>query len=153
MLSRKAEDYLEAILNITETNGYAKIKHIAETLDVTPPSVIEMVKKLDKKGCVAYKKYDGVTLTENGRGIALVVKDRHDTLKAFLEIITVPENIADKDACTMEHELHSVTVKQIKNLVNFVQTSPGHPQWLEHFEAFCETGAHPCEEERRSKSK
>ena len=145
MLTRKAEDYLEAILNITEEKGYARIKNIAAALNVKPPSVIEMVKKLDKMRFVVYRKHDGITLTENGREIALIVKDRHDTLKAFLEIIKVPEKIAEKDACTMEHELDETTTKQIKNLVNFVKSAPEYPQWLRYFEQFCTTGKHPCE--------
>jgi len=95
MLTRKGEDYLEAILNITDDKGYSKIKDIAVTLGVKPPSVIEMVKKLDKMDFVVYRKYDGITLTEKGREIALIIKDRHDTLKAFLEIIKVPEKIAE----------------------------------------------------------
>lgn len=143
MLSRKAEDYLEAILNVSEAMGHAKIKYIAETLELTPPSVIEMVKKLDRDGFVTYRKYDGVTLTEKGREVAVVIKDRHDTLKAFLEIVNVPEEIADKDACTMEHELHAITTKQIKNLVNFVKKSPGCPIWIDRFRKFCENGEHP----------
>ncbi len=149
MLSRKAEDYLEAILNITEEKGHSRIKDIAVTMDVRPPSVIEMVKKLDKKKFVIYRKYDGVTLTERGREVALIIKDRHDTIKAFLKIISVPEQIAERDACTMEHELDSITTKQIKNLVNFVKTAPEYPQWLEHFGKFCMTGEHPCEGKER----
>ena len=149
MLSRKAEDYLEAILNVTEDKGYAKIKDIAAALSVTPPSVIEMVKKLDKKGFVVYRKYDGITLTDSGMEIASVIKDRHETIKAFLEIIDVPENVAEEDACTMEHELHTVTTKQIKNLVNFVKKAPEYPQWLDHFSEFCITGEHPCKEDKR----
>jgi len=144
MLSRKAEDYLEAILNITEEKGHARIKDIAITLGVRPPSVVEMVNRLDKKGMVEYRKYDGVKLTEEGGKIALIIKERHDIIKAFLEIINVPEKIADKDACTMEHELHAITTTQIKNLVIFVKDAPEYPQWLEHFNEFCTTGKHPC---------
>lgn len=149
MLSRKAEDYLEAILNVTEEKGYARIKDIAVALDIKPPSVVEMVKKLDKEKFIMYRKYDGVTLTGKGREIALIIKDRHDTIKGFLEIIKVPEKIAEKDACIIEHELNAITTKQIKNLVNFVKTAPEYPKWLEHFEKFCTTGKHPCEEKDR----
>ena len=144
MLSRKAEDYLEAILNITEEKGHARIKDIAITLGVRPPSVVEMVNRLDKKGMVEYRKYDGVKLTAEGGKIAVIIKERHDIIKAFLEIINVPEKIADKDACTMEHELHAITTTQIKNLVIFVKDAPEYPQWLEHFNEFCTTGKHPC---------
>lgn len=140
MLSRKAEDYLEAILNITDDKGYARIKDVAVSLDLRPPSVTEMVQKLDRLGYVVYRRYEGVTLTEKGRKIALVIKDRHQTLKAFLEIINIPGEIADKDACTMEHELNDITTKQIKNFVKFVETAPDSSQWLERFEMFCSTG-------------
>ena len=146
MLSRKAEDYLEAILNIVEKKGYSRVKDIASALDIKPPSVVEMLKRLNDMGLVEYRKYDGVTLTPKGREIASVVKDRHDTIKAFLEIIKVPEKIADKDACIIEHELEAKTIEQLKNFVRFVKSAPDYPQWLEHFETFCKTGVHPCEE-------
>jgi DtxR family Mn-dependent transcriptional regulator len=149
MLSRKAEDYLEAILNIAEKKGYTRIKDIALALGITPSSVVEMVKRLNDMDLVEYRKYDGVTLTPEGREIAKVVKDRHDTIRAFLEIIKVPKDIANKDACIIEHELEEKTIEQVKNLVNFVKSAPDYPQWLEHFEIFCETGEHPCAEEKR----
>lgn len=84
MLSRKAEDYLEAILNIAEEKGHVRIKDIAVTLGVRPPSVVEMVNRLDKKDLVEYRKYDGVSLTGEGRAIAIIVKERHDIIKTFL---------------------------------------------------------------------
>jgi DtxR family Mn-dependent transcriptional regulator len=149
MLSRKAEDYLEAILNIAEKKGYTRIKDIALALGITPSSVVEMVKRLNDMDLVEYRKYDGVTLTPEGREIAKVVKDRHDTIRAFLEIIKVPKDIANKDACIIEHELEEKTIEQVKNLVNFVKSAPDYPQWLEHFEIFCETGEHPCAEDKR----
>lgn len=149
MLSRKAEDYLEAILNITERKGYTRIKDIARALGITPPSVVEMVKRLSGMGLVEYRKYDGVTLTPKGEEIGRAVWGRHTTIRAFLEIIKVPEPIANKDACIIEHELEAKTIEQIKNLVEFVKSAPDYPQWLEHFEIFCETGVHPCDEEKR----
>jgi len=149
MLSRKAEDYLEAILNITEKKGYTKVKDIALALDIQPSSVVEMLKKLNDNGYVVYRKYDGVTLTQKGREIGSLVKDRHDTLKALLEILQVPEKIANKDACIMEHELETKTVEQLKNFVRFVKSAPDYPQWLQHFRTFCETGVHPCEADKQ----
>ncbi|MCW3132960.1 MAG: metal-dependent transcriptional regulator [Methanophagales archaeon] len=149
MLSRKGEDYLEAILNIAEKKGYARIKDIALALGVTPSSVVEMVKRLNDLGFVEYRKYDGVTLTPRGKEIGKAVWGRHTMIRAFLEIIKVPEKIANKDACIIEHELDPKTIEQVKNLVNFVQSAPDYPQWLEHFEIFCKTGVHPCDEGKR----
>ena len=147
-LSRKVEDYLEAIYTIAKEKGYARLKDVALALEVKPPSVVEMCKKLDDKGLLVYRKYDGVTLTPDGKEIGANVRGRHDAIKAFLEIIKVPEITADKDACTMEHELHPKTVEQIKNLVKFVETAPDRPEWLEHFKIFCETGKHPCKKDK-----
>ena len=116
-LTMKEEDYLEAILNISLVKGYAKSRDVAQELDVGPSSVGEMFGKLDKKGLVIYRKYEGVTLTEPGRIIAEQVKFRHDVLVEFLEMIGVPSKIADKDACFMEHELSTVTIQKIREFV------------------------------------
>ena len=145
MLSRKVEDYLEAILNITNEQGYARVKNVSIFLNVKPPSVVEMLKKLNHMGFVEHKKYEDIILTPKGYEIAIGVKDKHDTIKAFLEIIKVPVRIADKDACIIEHELDPITITQVKSLVEFVKTSPHHPEWLKHFEIFCDTRKHVCE--------
>ena len=150
MLSRKAEDYLEAILNITEEKGYTRTKDIAMALDIKPPSVVEMLKRLRDMGLVEYRRYEGARLTAKGTEIAQVVKERHETIRAFLEILQVPEKIADKDACIIEHELRPETIRQLKNFVRFVTSAPDYPQWLEHFETFCKTGEHPCEADTRA---
>ena len=151
MLTRKAEDYLETIYNISMQKGYVRIRDISTSLSVRPSSVIEMMKKLDERGLVIYKKYDGVKLTEKGKEIGKIVKDKHDAIKSFLEIIKVPKTIATKDACKMEHELHPKTIEQIGNLVRFVKTSPGNPEWLQHFQRFCDMGNTTTNQEKTKK--
>ncbi|MCR3884304.1 metal-dependent transcriptional regulator [Methanotrichaceae archaeon M04Ac] len=147
-LSRKAEDYLEAIYGISQEKGYARIRDISSELSIRPPSVVEMVKKLDGMGYVVHKKQEGVYLTPMGEEVGRVIKDRHETIKAFLVLIGVPGPVADKDACVMEHKLDPKTVEQIKNLVKFVEEGPDRPVWLDHFDAFCRTGEHVCESEK-----
>jgi DtxR family Mn-dependent transcriptional regulator len=135
-LSRKAEDYLEAILNVTLDKGYARTKDIAAALCVQPPTVVEMVKKLDQNGMITYRKYDGVTLTPAGRRIAEVIRDRHETLQSFLMMIRVPEQVASHDACIMEHELSPDTIEQIRAFVKFVREYHGDDRILRQFETF-----------------
>ncbi len=142
LYSRKLEDYLEAILVFTEKKGYARTKDIAVWLKVTPASVAEMFKKLDKEGLVTYRKYEGVTFTSKGEDVAKSVKRKHEILKEFLEIIHIPRDTADKDACVMEHHLHPKTIQQIKKFVDFVKNAPVSPKWLDHFKEFCKTGKH-----------
>ena len=135
-LSRKAEDYLEAILNASSEKGYARTRDIARELGIQPPTVVEMVQKLDKIGMIVYRKYDGVTLTPEGRRIAEIIKDRHETIQMFLELFRVPESIASKDACMMEHELTPDTIGQIRLFFTFLKENPGAANAMKNFEAF-----------------
>jgi DtxR family Mn-dependent transcriptional regulator len=123
-LSRTAEDYLEAILNITLEKGYARTKDVARELYLSPSSVVEMFRKLDRMGLIEYRRYEGVVLQPRGREIAEAIKFRHDTLKEFLLQIRVPEEIADSDACFMEHELHPETIRQIRLLIEGLRADP-----------------------------
>lgn len=148
-LSRKAEDYLEAVYVISQEKGHVRIRDICKELGTKPPSVVEMVKKLNDRGYLIYKKNEGLYLTAEGEEIGRVIKDHHDTIFAFLKFIGVPEQVADEDACVIEHELHTKTVEQIKSLVSFIETAPDHPQWLDHFAIFCELGKHSCIKDAR----
>lgn len=143
VLSRKAEDYLEAILNITDKGGYARIKDIAHELEITPPSVTEMVSKLAKKQLVHYEKYGGVKLTDKGREIASSIKRRHVTFTKFLKIILVPQDIAEQDACILEHHLNSQTIEQFSQLLQFIENEPLYSQFMDQFEEFCQKEASP----------
>ena len=142
--SRKCEDYLEAILSIVDDKGYARTKDVSDALGITPASVAEMFKRLSEEALVVYRKYEGVTLTEKGKEIAEGVQRRHTILKEFLEIINVPPDIADTDACIMEHQLNEQTIEQIEQLVSFVKKAPHDPKWLSHYKDFCSTGEHTC---------
>lgn len=124
-LSRTAEDYLEAILNVTLEKGYARTKDVACELGLSPSSVVEMFRKLDGMGLIEYRRYEGVVLKPAGREVAEAIKSRHDTLKEFLKIIHVPEKVAESDACYMEHELHPATIRQIRLLVEALRSDSG----------------------------
>lgn len=144
MLSKKIEDYLEAIFVIIERKGYARTTDIADCLEVKPSTVTEMLNKLDSLGYIEYRKYEGAVLTDEGYKIGEAVKGRHDALMSLLRYLQIPEDIADKDACLMEHGLNPTTVIQIKKFINFINNCPkGRPEWLEHFKQFSKTGEFP----------
>lgn len=140
-ISSKAEDYLRALHEIVARKGFARIKDIARELGVKPPTVVEMMRKLDAKGLVSYEKYGGVTLTDRGRDLAEVVRTRHETFKRFLEILLVPEVIASHDAHILEHALRPETIRQFSRFVDFT-ADPKRPKFieelLEEFGKYCE---------------
>ncbi len=145
MLSRRIEDYLQTIYELTAEKGYTRIKEIAEKLKVKPASVSEMMQKLAKKGYVIYEKRLFVALTEKGKKVAEDIRERREILVKFLVTIGVPKEIAEEDACIIEHALHVETVNQLRNFVKFIENSPEvNPKWLQHFREYCKTGVHPC---------
>jgi len=117
VLSKRAEDYLRAILEVARGKGYARVKDVADVLNVKPPSVVEMLRKLDALGLVEYRRRDGIVLTEEGTKIAEVIKDRHDAVVALLRMIGVAENVIEEEAHVMEHELRPETILLIKRFV------------------------------------
>lgn len=140
MPSESVEDYLEAIYTVQNAKGYARTTDIKELLGHRAASVTEMFQKLDRDGYVNYEKYGGVTLTRKGRQIAVLVTTRHRVLTSFLEILGIPSDIAQEDACRIEHSVHQETMERLTRFVEFVQAGPEHPRWLDHFREFWETG-------------
>ena len=69
-LTKSNEDYLEAIGLLSEKNGTAQVRDIAEMLKVKMPSVTSAVKQLADMGLVEYTQYAPVKLTPQGRRIA-----------------------------------------------------------------------------------
>ena len=141
-ISERMEDYLRIIYEIINYKGYVRIKDIASELNVKPPSVVEMLKKLQGIELVIYEKYGGIRLTKKGREIAETIEKRHETFRNFLEIILVPEDIALKDAHILEHRLHPKTILQLTRFVEFITTHKDRPRfitnWLEKFRKYCQ---------------
>ena len=62
-LSASMEDYLRAIYILAEREGEVTTTRLAEYLQVAPPSVTGMLKKLARLRLVHYTPYRGVALT------------------------------------------------------------------------------------------
>ncbi|CAN0603835.1 unnamed protein product, partial [Ectocarpus sp. 12 AP-2014] len=68
------EDYIKAIYHLSDFNSKSVATNaIAEQMKTKPSSVTDMVKKLSEKSLVNYKKYQGVSLSEKGRLVALSI--------------------------------------------------------------------------------
>ncbi len=145
-MPRREEDYLEAIYNMTNGDENIRTTDLANHLKVKPASVTEMLQKLSSKGLIEYKKYGGVKLTKKGYDIGKAVSESHHAIMELLKMLQIPESIADRDACTMEHDLDPRTVSQLKKFVSFMKNCPKEtPQWMEHFKKYSETGSFPPE--------
>lgn len=144
-LSETEEDYLRSIYELSLENRYATVSEIARKLGVRPPSVTDMMKKLGDEGYIVYRPYKPIILTEKGKKVAENISHKHSVLRNFLKIIGIDEDIAEEDACGIEHHLHPETIDRLTKFVEFVEKMPKHPRWLEHFEEYLRTGKLPEE--------
>ena len=71
MTSLTVENYLKAMLQITlrEQGEWVATGQLATALGVSPGTVTSMIKSLAESGLAEYRPYEGVSLTEHGRGV------------------------------------------------------------------------------------
>ncbi|MGC9148339.1 MAG: metal-dependent transcriptional regulator [Sulfolobales archaeon] len=116
------EDYVEAIYLLEESGVKVSVTSLAKKLGVKPSSVVEQLKKLSERKLIEYKRRGYIKLTESGREYAQKILEKHSILKRFLEnYLMVPRDIADKDACSMEHYLHDITIERILRFMTFIE--------------------------------
>ncbi len=120
-LTRSLEDYLETILILERKNRVARVKDIADNLQVQMPSVTGALKNLRSKGLINYEKNSFISLTEKGISIASAIESRHDIICDFLEkvLLLSPEDSTDQ-ACKIEHVITTETARRLKNCTSFI---------------------------------
>src|ERR1700683_2456909 len=101
------EDYTKAIYALESRGGdTVSTNALAERLNVTAGSASGMVKRLGELGLVEHRPYHGVTLTEDGRRVALEVIRHHRLLELYLvQSLGVPWDRVHQEAEVLEHVL------------------------------------------------
>lgn len=122
--SSRMEDYLEVIAELVELKGYATTLDISRYMDVSAPSVTQMLKRLDEAGYLKYEKYRGINLTPDGEDIAEGIRQKHDTLIEFLGMLGIEHETASRDAEGIEHHLDPETTRQLRKFVTYLRTNP-----------------------------
>lgn len=114
---RSAEDYLEAILIIKERNGKCRSVDVARQLGFSKPSVSVAITKLEKAGLLKKEPDGELVLTGAGKELAGEVLEKHRFLTELLTGLGVPGEIAEQDACAMEHSLSEESFAALKKLL------------------------------------
>ena len=122
--SSAVEDYLERILELINTKGYARVVDIAQRLSISQASVTNMVQKLDAEGLLKYEKYRGLVLTTAGEALALNITHRHKLLTDFLQLLGLDERTIYHDVEGMEHHVSPATVHAIESLTRQLKRQP-----------------------------
>ncbi|MCP9236646.1 metal-dependent transcriptional regulator [Lewinella sp. JB7] len=84
MATPTEENYLKALLSLTDEDGKAGISELGKALGVSTPSVNSMVRKLSDRGLVEYRRYQPLRLTPAGRKAAALVVRKHRLTEMFL---------------------------------------------------------------------
>jgi DtxR family Mn-dependent transcriptional regulator len=101
------EDYAKAIYALELRGGQAvSTTALAERLGVTAASASGMVKRMCELGLVAHEPYQGISLSEAGRRVALEVIRHHRLLELYLvKSLGVPWDRVHEEAEVLEHVL------------------------------------------------
>ena len=126
MLSYTEENYIKTIYKLSEIeNKEISTNAISEAVNTKPASVSDMLKKLSQKSLIDYVKYQGVSLTAEGRAVALKIIRKHRLWEVFLvnklqfnwdEVHDVAEEL--------EHIKSPLLIKRLDEFLGFPQYDP-----------------------------
>jgi DtxR family manganese transport transcriptional regulator len=112
-----AQDYVEAIADLSASLGEARVVDLARHLGVTHVTVNRTLTRLQQAGYVNTQPYRAIFLTDSGRKLAKECKQRHDTVTAFLRKLGVSEKTAELDSEGIEHHVSPETLSAFEKFL------------------------------------
>ena len=106
--------YLETIYILSQGSSAVRAVDICEYMGFSKPSISRALGLLKNGGFVTADKNGFLTLTESGLEIAKKVYERHTILTDFLVSLGVNHEVADLDACKIEHHISDESFEAIK---------------------------------------
>lgn len=125
MKNQTIEDYLKTIYDLESDSGKVTTNALAEKLNLTPASVTGMIKKLSEKKLVTHKRYQGVSLTNAGRKIALEVIRHHRLIELYLkEALGMSWDKVHEEAEKLEHVISEDIEDRIDEFLGYPKSDP-----------------------------
>lgn len=125
MKSVNKEDYLRGIYHLLEDEGYVKSVDLADYLNITKPSVSEMLKELNNEGLIVYKKYSKLRFTSKGRTIARKLTFKHRIIESFLKnILRIDSQNIHEEAHRLEHAFSDKSIEKLRKLLGNPKEDP-----------------------------
>lgn len=124
-LTTAEENYVKSIFKLQEGTSVVSTNAIAYDLDTKPASVTDMAKKLKEKKMIDYEKYQGITLTAEGRKLALQIVRRHRLWEVFLvDKLGFSWNEVHEIAEQLEHVKGEKLVNRLSEFLGNPTTDP-----------------------------
>jgi Mn-dependent DtxR family transcriptional regulator len=114
-LQESGEMYLETVYLLSKKKAHVRSIDICEEMGFSKPSVSRAVSLLRSGGYLEMDKDGYLTLTEFGLEVAERMYERHELLTSLLTTLGVPKEIAESDACKIEHHISRESFEAIKN--------------------------------------
>lgn len=115
--NESAENYLETILMLSKKLPVVRAVDISNELGYKKSSVSIAMKNLKAKNHITVTDAGYIYLTDEGKAIAEMIFERHEFLSSFLESLSVPKEIANQDACRIEHVISQESFEAMKNYI------------------------------------
>lgn len=125
--SVSVEDYIKTIYHLEQrqAGGRVKSKDIAVTLGIAQPSVTGMLKNLSSSDLIEYQPYQGVTMTDEGREMALRIIRKHRLIEVFLiETLGLSWDEVHEEAEQLEHAMSDRVTDRLEQFLGFPSFDP-----------------------------
>ena len=109
------EDYVEAIQEISEIKGDVKNADLAIHFGVSQATINKNIKRLISSKLATSEPYRSIFLTDEGKKLAQISKEKHNIVYQFLIKLGVSKKIAQYDIEGIEHHVSDETLKLMKN--------------------------------------
>ena len=113
-LHASGEDYLEAILVLQKQKGMVRSVDMARHMGVSKPSMCHAVATLKNGGFLTMDDGFFLHLTNIGREVAEQIYEKHRFFTERLIAAGVDSEIAEADACRIEHVISEESFRRIK---------------------------------------
>ncbi len=123
------EEYLQIIYWLQEAGLPITGANIARAMQVSAPTVHEMVGRLESDGYVTRADDKSLTFTDSGRDHAAQIVRRHRLIERFLtDIFDIPWDQVHEEAERLEHWMSPVVEERMLRAIGDAKTCPhGHP--------------------------
>ena len=110
------EDYLEAILILQKQKGESAVRSIdlARHMGFSKPSISHAVGVLRYGNYLTMDNEGYLHLSDSGKDIAEKTYEKHLFLTDMLVNVGVSKEVAERDACKMEHSISDESFKKLK---------------------------------------
>ena len=112
------ENYLETILVLQTKNVKVRAVDVANQLGYSKASISRAMSILKNAGYIEIEESGNILLTDSGKQKANEILERHKIITEFLvRSLNVDFDIADKDACRIEHIVSEEIFRKMREFV------------------------------------